>query len=66
MMADRFNVRVQVELNKLAPDGQGWTGERLSINETFDFGAADWAEVAAVLGRFHGLAGKMREEKADV
>jgi hypothetical protein len=58
-MNDRFNVRVQVELNKLAPDRRGFTGERLSINETVELGAKDWAEVCQILGQFHALAEKL-------
>lgn len=65
-MSDRFNVRVQVEINKLMPDSHAYTGERLSINEEFNFGSKSWSDIAYILGRFHGLAEKIqRAESGD-
>jgi hypothetical protein len=61
-MDEKFQVVVRVEINKLQKDGYGYTGERMTINEEFALGAADWVRVAAILGLFHGLAAEIQAE----
>ncbi len=63
-MSDRFEMRVQVELNKVDDRG-AWTGERMAVNESFSVGAAGFLEIAGILGRFHELAEDIRKERED-
>jgi hypothetical protein len=61
-MKDRFLVTVQVVIQKMQQEGYGYTGERLTINEEFALGAADWVRIAAILGQFHGLAEEIQAQ----
>jgi len=60
MSADRFNLRVVVEINKISDSG-AYTGERLSINHEYILPVTGFTEVAAVLGRFHDLAEEVKQ-----
>jgi hypothetical protein len=62
-MKDTFQVTVRVEIQKMLQEGYGYTGERLTINEEFSLGAADWVRIAAILGQFHGLAAEIQAEE---
>ncbi len=64
MSGDQFEMRIQIELNKLDPGG-GWTGERMSVNESFSVSPAGFLEIAGILGRFHELAEDIRKERED-
>ena len=60
-MADRFQLRISIEIMKLTGDG-GYTGERMTVNQEYTLPVAGFTEIAAVLGRFYDLA---QEVKAD-
>lgn len=59
-MAEQFDLRVNIEINGTDERG-GYTGERLSVQETFRLPVSGFTEIAQVLGRFHELAGKIRD-----
>jgi hypothetical protein len=60
-MADRYNLRVTVEINRLGDHDQ-YTGERLSINQEYTLPVSGFAEIASVLGRFQELAEQVKTD----
>jgi hypothetical protein len=58
---DRYNLRVTVEINRLAENG-AYTGERLSINQEYVLPVSGFQEIAEVLGRFQALAETVKRE----
>lgn len=60
-MADKFRLRVNVEIQKHFDTG-GYTGERITVAEEFDVPAGSFTEVAAILGKFHETAERMKAD----
>jgi hypothetical protein len=59
----RFSLRVQVEIAGVSDNG-GYLGDRLNVGMTAEIFAETFDELAAVIGRFHGLAGAIHDEQA--
>lgn len=58
----RYRLRVEVLIEELDDHG-GWTGGRLGVKEGAELDIDSFAEVAAVLGRFHDLNQAIKREQ---
>jgi hypothetical protein len=57
--------RYEVMINVAIVDRAAYNSGGLRVEERFDVSATDFMAVAAILGRFHELAEKLRGEHAD-
>ena len=56
-MADKYRVDISISLQQA-----DYHGGRLEIRESLDLPAANFFEMAAILGRFHELAESLKKE----
>lgn len=62
MSARSYRLRVEVQIEEL-DDNRHWTGGRLGVKEETELELDSFAEVAAVLGRFHDLNNVIKKEQ---
>lgn len=62
LSGSKYRLRIQINIEELDGHG-GWTGARLGVNEETELDLASFAEVAAVLGRFHDLNETIKGEQ---
>lgn len=66
-MKDVYELDIVIQINRKQEDSGGYqthTGERLGINQRVTVKAADFMEIAGILGRFQELTTKIQEEQA--
>lgn len=60
--ADTFQLTIRAEITRVYGTG-GYTGERLSIDETVVLGAASFLEATRILSRFHELSEHIKTQR---
>lgn len=58
----QYKLRVRCEIQQLDDHG-AYIGQGLTVEETVDLPAASFMEIAAMLGQFHDLTEKIKQER---
>jgi len=62
-MAAKYRLRMNISIMQVDEHGQymGQLGGNLQVSEDIDFEAANFLEIAAVLGRFHEVSQEIKQ-----